>query len=132
VLWPCSEVPIRYRTQPTPAAPAREGMADDLGELQGLVSLGSLAPKDLVALDGEKFVVAQDIKELRSAFKEKGAPEKGGSGWNLLLWAGAGLVGLVALGLVWRLAMGLVGLAAIAAVGAGAVWLLLKLLRPKP
>jgi hypothetical protein len=120
---------IRYRrTEEAPGA-QREGQVETLAELEALATIGSLAAKDEVALDGVRFQRAEKIPELRSAFREKPDAGSGGVVGNILLIIALGIAGLVALGFIFKIAAFALKLGVIAGIGLGAFWLIRKLLK---
>jgi hypothetical protein len=121
-------MPIRYRVAAEEGR-SREGAVEDVGELQWLVSLGTISPRDEVALDGEHYRQAKKLAELKDVFAERQRRAGTRSGPSLLLIVGAGLVGVVALGLALKIVSTLIGIAAIGALGLGAVWVIRRLMR---
>lgn len=98
-----------------------------MAELEALVTIGTLAAEDEVALDGARFRPAKSVPELRGAFGAQSSP--GSVAGKVLLLSGVGLAALVGIAVAMRLAFFVGKLALLAGVGLGAYWLIRRLLR---
>jgi hypothetical protein len=119
---------IRYRRAADGNSPAREGEVESLGELEALVTLGSLTARDEVALDGVTFKKATRVPELKQALREK-PPDSSGLAGDLVLGGVLAVAGLAGLMLVLRLFFFTGKLVLMAGLGAAAVWGVLRLVR---
>ncbi len=120
---------IRYRTATETGGTAREGQVESIAELEALVTLGSLSPRDEVALDGVKYQRAEKVPALRGAFREKSAGAGDSAVGDVFLFLALAVLGFAAFGLFVKVAALAVKLAVLAGIGLGAVWLVRKLLR---
>lgn len=116
---------IRYRHHPPESAEAptrpREGEVADLGELEALARLGSLAPGDEVSLDGRRYVSARQVPELKDVFRDRGSRD-GNPVVTVALGAVAVVVGMAALGAVMSVASLVVKVGLLVAAVAAGVW----------
>jgi hypothetical protein len=121
-------VPIRYRRAPDAERRPREGEVETVGELEALVTLGTLAPGDDVALDGVSYQRAERVPELKAAFGQR--PSSNSSlAAKVFLVGGVAIAGLVALSLALRAVVFAGKLAFLAALGLGAWWLVRRWLK---